>query len=331
VFTVRVSLAPVRPTAVPTVSPDRPAGIRLVTGEAIVMDIRIARLGSRMLARLLDLCLQVAIGWILSFVLILLVTLSGAGDQASIAAVSVVTVVVTLVGYPVLMETLTRGRTVGKLALGLRVVRDDGGPIRFRQALARTLVGVSAEFPGVLPPLTWFACIGTMLANPEGKRLGDIAAGTIVIHERTPETWGWVPAMPPQLAAWASTLDLTGVNDQLALAVRNYLARNRKLREPARSRLGAQLAAELAAHVSPLAPPGTPGWAYLAAVLAERHQRALARLGRARAMTAAVWPELTALTGSVPWSPIGPPPSGLPPVGPPPVRPAVPADPAIAR
>ncbi len=163
------------------------------------------------------------------------------------------------------------------------------------------MVGFGAEFPGLLPPLTWFVCIGTMLTNPQGKRLGDIAAGTIVIHERTPETWGWVPAMPPELTGWAATLDLTALGDQLPLAVRNYLARNRRLREPARTRLGAQLAAEVAACVTPPPPPGTAGWAYLAAVIAERHRRSVARIGSARAATASVWPELSRLTGSQTW------------------------------
>jgi hypothetical protein len=132
-----------------------------------------------------------------------------------------------------------------------------------------------------------------MLVNPHGKRLGDLAAGTIVIHDRTPATWGWVPAMPPHLAGWAATLDLTGLDDDLALAVRHYLARNREIREPARTRLGYALATEVTECTTPPAPPGTPGWAYLAAVLAERNRRAAARLVRARAVTGRFWPELS--------------------------------------
>ena len=281
--------------------PDGPIGTRLVTGEAVVMDIRIARLGSRLLARILDLCVQVGLALLLYLLVALFFQLTGDDDAAMRQAVGVVVIVAVLIGYPVIMETLSRGRTLGKFAIGLRVVRDDGGPIQFRQALTRCLVGVSAEVPGLLPPLTWFASIGTMLANSQGKRLGDIAAGTIVVHERTPETWGWVPAMPPELAEWAATLDLTGLGDPLALAVRNYLSRNRRLREPARTRLGAQLAAEVSACATPPPPPGTAGWAYLAAVLAERHRRSLAHIGRARTATAAVWPELSRLAGPQTW------------------------------
>jgi hypothetical protein len=165
-----------------------------------------------------------------------------------------------------------------------------------------------------------------MLANRHGKRLGDIAAGTIVIYERTPAAWGWVPAMPPALASWAATLDLTGLSDDLALAVRHYLARNREIREPFRSRVGYGLAIEVAACTTPPAPPGTAGWAYLAAVLAERHHRALLRLAAARAATAVVWPDLLSATRP----PI--PAAAVIPLAPPPapgnaIRPATPTSP----
>lgn len=266
---------------------------RMVSGEAVEFDIRIARLGSRTLALLVDIAIQV--GLLFSLLILLSIGLGLAGGLADVAlfyAGLTVILAVVLIGYPAVMETVARGRTLGKLAMGLRVVRDDGGPIRFRHALTRALVRVAVEWPGALPPLTWVPSLWTMLLNPQGKRLGDLAAGTIVIHDRTPASWGWVPAMPPQLAGWAATLDLTGLGDDLALAVRHYLARNREIREPARSRLGFSLASEVAACTTPPAPPQTPGWAYLAAVLAERNRRAMHRLARARAATATVWPEL---------------------------------------
>src|SRR6185503_4082891 len=103
----------------------------------------------------------------------------------------------------------------------------------------------------------------------------------IVIHERTPAAWGWVPQMPPGLGAWAASLDLAGLDDDLALAVRHYLARNRQIRELARA---------VAAVTNPPPPPGTAGWAYLAAVHAERHRRAITQLAAVRSRSAAVWP-----------------------------------------
>jgi uncharacterized RDD family membrane protein YckC len=281
---------------VPT-APQEPDGVRLVSGDAVELDIRIARLGSRMLARLIDLVVQVALGIVLAVLgSTLLAPLARFVDGALIAAAYVVLLVVVLIGYPAVLETVTGGRTVGKLAMGLRVIRDDGGPVRFRHALTRTLVGVAVEFPALgtvlLEPVGWLVCLWVMLVNPQGKRLGDLAAGTLVIHDRSPQSWGWVPAMPPHLAGWAGSLDLTGLDDDLALAVRHYLARNREIREPARTRLGYALASDVAACTTPPAPAGTPGWAYLAAVIAERNRRSAYRLARTRTVTAQVWPEL---------------------------------------
>ena len=305
---------------------------RLVSGEAVEFDIRIARLGSRALALLLDILIEVAAFVVLLLLAMLGSALLGIATDALMSAIVTVLIVGVLVGYPTLCETTGSGRTLGKRAMGLRVVRDDGGPIRFRHALARSLVSLAVEWPGLLlPPITWAVSLCVMLANPRGKRLGDFAAGTIVIHERTPAAWGWVPAMPPALATWAATLDLTGLADDLALAVRHYLSRNREIREPFRSRLGYSLAIEVAQCTTPPVPPGTSGWAYLAAVLAERHRRALARLAAARSATAAVWPELAAATQPVappflippaPW-PAGPSNSATP-QPPMPVRPATP-------
>ena len=257
-----------------------------------------------MLARFVDIVIQLFLAIALTIAFLFLAALVSAtglfvADDAVFGVIIIVTTVTTYIGYPVVLETLTRGRTIGKMLVGIRVVRDDGGPITFRHALSRGLVGAAIEWPGFIgAPLTWFAVIGVMIASPQGKRLGDHAAGTIVIHERTPAAWGWVPRMPDGLRHWAATLDLTGLDDDLALAVRHFLARNREIREPARSQLGEQLAREVAAVTNPPPPAGTPGWAYLAAVHAERHERSMRQLAAARARTATVWPDLvpTSLT-----------------------------------
>lgn len=269
----------------------------VVTGEAVPLDIRVARLGSRVLALLLDLAVQIALFMALQMLMTLgfvLLLGMGIGEPPLLTAFTIIAVVLVFIGYPTVLMTLTRGRTLGKLALGLRVVRDDGGPVNFRHSLTRALVGFAVEFPGLAMPVGgWVLSIVLMTTNPMSKRLADHAAGTFVIHERNLEAWGWVPAMPPALAIWSSTLDLSRLDDELALAVRHYLSRNRQLREPARTRLGQQLAREVAQVTSPPPPPGTPGWAYLAAVHAERHTRAMRQLAAARQRSAAVWAELS--------------------------------------
>lgn len=240
----------------------------LVTGEAVVLDLRLARLASRGLAMAIDLLIQVA-G---AAVLVLIVAVSSDElDDALLGALSIVLGVVVFVGYPVTLETLTRGRTVGKLAFGLRVVRDDGGPIRFRQALVRGLAWFFVDF-WVLG-LAGAVALFVSLASVKGKRVGDFLAGTVVVRERIPVTGDPVLGMPPGLAGWAAGLNVAAVPDNLALAVRQYLSRYDQLNPAARANLGEQLAQQVGACLG--VPLPTDGWAptYLAAVLAERRTR----------------------------------------------------------
>ncbi|PWR15988.1 RDD family protein [Micromonospora sicca] len=297
VFTVRVRAQPAaRATG-------RWADAGLVSGEAVELDVRAARLGSRVLALLIDLLTQVVVALTLvSGLAALLLSLPAAiVDAALTGALQTVLLVVVLVGYPVLMERFAGGRTVGKFAVGLRVVRADGGPVGVGQSLTRALVGVAVEWPGlVLPLLSWVASVTVMLSDPRGRRLGDLVAGTMVVHTRGAAVWRPVPLAVPALLGWAHTLDLTRLDDGLALAARQYLGRVHQLVEPERARLGRALWAEMAAVISPPPPWAAPESVYLAAVLGERHRRAVDRLRRSRGVTAALWPELTASPAAVP-------------------------------
>lgn len=244
-----------------------------------------------MLALMIDIIGQFALFILLSIPMGL--ALSGPwADGALYAAAQTLLIAVVLIGYPAVFHSVLRGRTPGKLALGLRVVSADGGPITFRQSLIRALVGVALEWPGLLLVVSWLVSITLLTSSSRSQRLADLAAGTIVIHERTPEAWGWVPTTPPFLAGWAATLDLTDVDDQLALAARHFLARSRSLTEPYRGQVGEALAREMLQKTTPAPPPNTPGWAYLAAVVGERHRRAAHRIAQARAIQAKLWPEL---------------------------------------
>jgi uncharacterized RDD family membrane protein YckC len=244
----------------------------VVTGEAVPLDLRTAQLPSRLTAAFLD--LLVMAGAYLLVILALLQAGLDDVDDALAAGISVVLLVLVFLGYPVVMETLTRGRSLGKMALGLRVVRDDGGPISFRHALVRGLTGLAIERPGLFL-LSLGPAVGMVVSmlSERGKRLGDMAAGTVVLQERMPARPLWTPVMPPPLAWWAPTLDLTGLDDELALSVRQFLARAGELTPAARDALAADLVGELGARTTPQPPPGTPGWAYLTAVLAERRRR----------------------------------------------------------
>jgi uncharacterized RDD family membrane protein YckC len=259
---------------------------QLVTGEAVALDLRAAGLPSRVLAGLLDAVLQ----GLLLLGLGVLVGVAGVGSDAAASAVLVLVLVLVLLVYPVAFETALRGRTPGKAALGLRVVRDDGGPVAFRHALVRGVVGVVVERFGI----TFFvAAVTAMVLHPAGKRLGDLAAGTVVLRERVPATGGPVSTTPPQLVGWAAQLELSGLPDELALQARQFVARAPELTEAAREDLGGRLVAAVLARVSPPPPEGTPGHAVLATVLAERRRREEQRL-QARAPVPPLTPPVTA-------------------------------------
>ncbi len=275
----------------------------VVTGEAVALDLRLAALPSRALAALIDLLVQLAAVFVLS---LLVSGLQFQLESALQAALGVVLYVAILVGYPVAAETLWRGRTIGKVALGLRVVRDDGGPIRFRQALVRGLIGGIVEKPGVLL-VTVVVGVVSALVSTRGKRLGDALAGTVVLQERVPVRGGRVAAMPPAMAGWASTSDLSGLSDDLALASRQFMARADSLEHHAREQLGARLVSAVSAVVRPPPPPGTTGWEYLSAVLAERRRREEERLGRqAPRPASAAPPAAAAATAATPAVPVAP-------------------------
>ena len=264
-----------------------PAGAdapRLVNAEAVELDVRPARLGSRAVALLIDIVAEVLV-----IIVLTLLTRAAlpflAADDALEQAVQIVVVVTAFLAYPTVVETATNGRSLGKAAVGLRVIRVDGGPIRLRHAFTRALVGLAVEWPGLLLPLlTWAGSLTTMLASRRGRRLGDLAAGTLVVHVRRPVPWRLVPGMPRHLDAWASAADLSGVDEELALAVRQYVSRAPELSEPHRGRLAQELAHELSIRVRPLPPAGTPPWFFLVAVLAERRRRAQAQLVAGRVL-----------------------------------------------
>src|SRR4051812_25623187 len=122
-------------------------GEPIVNGEAVEVDVRPARVGSRGLALLIDIAVQIL------FMLVLVMVIGigssmlprGVADGAFQQASVTIAVILVFIAYPTVAETMTNGRSPGKRVLGLRVVRLDGGPIRARHALTRTLVGVAVE------------------------------------------------------------------------------------------------------------------------------------------------------------------------------------------
>lgn len=264
-----------------------------MTGDAVVLGLRPARLPSRALAILLDLVVYVG-GYLLLSVGLVFATASM--DGAARAAVSVAAFLLILVGVPIAVETLSHGRSLGKLACGLRVVREDGGPIRFRHALVRGAMGVFE----LLMTFGSVACIASLFSE-RGRRLGDVFAGTLVIRERVPGARVMpVPPPPPWLAGRFGGLDLSAVPDGLWLAVRQYLTRMNQLDPQVGAAMAARLADDLVARTGAPPPVGVPAAAFLMAVVHERQSRDAARAFRQPA------PGAVPVPYGQPWQPAAP-------------------------
>ena len=254
----------------------------LVTGEAVALDVRPASALIRAGGAAIDV--------LLSVVLILLVLLALAGlslDEAAFRAVLIATIVVCIVVLPTAVETATRGRSLGKLALGLRVVRDDGGAIGLRHAFIRALTGVIEIYLtfGGLAVLVGFL-------DPSSKRLGDILAGTHSQVERVPKLASAAFGVPPELVGWSATADVARLPDPLARRVASFFANAEHLMPESRTRVATMLAQQVSTFVSPL--PDAAPERFLAAVVALRRERELAALRLADARLAALAPTLTA-------------------------------------
>jgi uncharacterized RDD family membrane protein YckC len=250
-----------------TATTPRPTHLQdgVVIGEGVVLDSRPASVASRLLAAIIDL---VALLVLVIVALLVLDNVSLELDQYTSRILLIVVIVTVTIVLPTTIETLTRGRSLGKLVAGVRIVRDDGGPIVFRQAFVRALTGV-VELWLTLGSVAVICSI----SHPRGKRVGDVLAGTYGSRVRTAAPVRNPAVMPPQLAGWAAHADVARLPDGLALAIRQFLGRAGLLHPGSRAELGTRLAGDLRPYVSPPPPTGTHPEAFLSAVLAERGRR----------------------------------------------------------
>jgi len=258
------------------------AGDDIVTGEGVSVEVPVASVITRVASRLIDL---VVTGVLLVVGVVAVALLTGAASEAVGRAAQIALVAGTTVILPALVETVTRGRTPGKYALGLRTVRDDGGPISLRHAVIRERVGFVEIWL-----LSGGPAVVAAVVHPRAKRLGDMAAGTHVVsvRHRLPAT---APVQGvPALERWVRGADIGAFPSDLGVAVRQFLARAGTLTPDARQRLGTDLARQVLGHVAPAPPPGFHHEWLLRSVLAERRRRDAERLGAESDRTARLLP-----------------------------------------
>lgn len=261
----------------------------VLTGEAVALDVQPLGFFLRALGALIDVLLSLAV---LVGGVVLLGTLAaqGALTSATFRIATVTLIVVALVVIPTTVETASRGRSLGRLAVGGRIVRADGGSAGFRQAFIRALAGVLETY------LTMGALALIVGAfTPRSQRLGDLMAGTYSERTRAPKLPPPAPGLPPGLEAWAAVADVARLPDRLARRISQF-AREAAVMEPAaRARLSISLAEEASAHIAPV--PAVPPETLVRAVAALRRDRELHALGLEEQRVAALTAGLDASRG----------------------------------
>jgi uncharacterized RDD family membrane protein YckC len=208
------------------------------TGEAVAIRYELAGLGSRFLAMVVDLLAQMSImvALLIGFAfaapgLARLGTFGGKNVTGWLIAFGILIIFTIFFGWFIIFEAWWAGRTPGKRALGLRVVRDGGFPIDVGAAIIRNLVRIFEFGIG-------FYAISAVsaLVSKENKRLGDFAAGTLVVRDRADA----VPDLDAYLARPVRAD--TGLSAGDHLLVERFLARRATLDPTARYRLATRIA-----------------------------------------------------------------------------------------
>lgn len=251
----------------------------LVVGEGVALDVQPAGLVLRLAAALLDgLCVLVL--FVLALFGVWRLWPRGL-EPAWGAALNIVLLVVVLVLVPAAVETVTKGRSVGRFATGTRVVRLDGGAIGFRHAFTRSLVGLFELW-------MTFGSVALLVAlfGSRPRRLGDLLAGTIVQHERLPKQRDPEVLLPPELTAWAGVADVSALPQRLENRLGAFFRGAALMRPELREAAAQTLAAEVSAFAHPV--PPVPPEVFLAGVVVLRRRRDVRALSaRAELLTAA--------------------------------------------
>lgn len=241
----------------------------IITPEAVVLEFETAGVGSRTVARLVDV---LAVGVVIYLLLtVLAIPLVSAGDTGAwiMVILTLLLFFFGLVMYPILLETLWNGRTLGKAAMGLRVVTKEGAPVRFRHSFARGVIGLVEVFA------FGFIAVLTCAVSRDNQRVGDLAGGTIVLRERKADTRAVAVSFPPPwgLESYVAGLDVSALREEQYAVVRTFLMRVLQLSPEARAALAVRLANPVARAIHHAPPPQVGPEVFLACVAAAYQRR----------------------------------------------------------
>jgi len=214
--------------------------VRLVTPERIVFLYPLAGPFHRLFAYLID--LTVKFGLVLLAVLTSVILSLGSPSGVGLFLVAYFLLDW---GYGAGMEAFLNGRTFGKMALGIRVVSDQGVPITGAQAVLRNLVGA---VDGLLP-FFYLPGLTSMMLTAKFQRLGDLAAGTMVVVEERQRRAGVVRVREPEVEALLGHLPVrVAAGPELARALSDYVKRRERFSTGLREEMAEPLARPLRAR-----------------------------------------------------------------------------------
>jgi len=255
--------------------------IEIATPEQVELQFGIAGIGSRFVAQLVDLLIMLAFFFVEFLCFLGLAAAAPSQPDAHLDTagkwfVAFVILINFLVfwGYFTLFEALWRGQTPGKRLMKLRVIKDSGRQITFFESLARNLI----RFLELFIPGLYLTAVVTMLCNRRNKRLGDFAAGTIVVHESLEETplvfqtsttlvapVSFAAHEPERLAPWATPVEARFPADAVArlgaqdlVVIETFFARMLDLPLDTRAAMAQRIAAQLTAKMGVALPEGNP-------------------------------------------------------------------------
>jgi uncharacterized RDD family membrane protein YckC len=240
--------------------------IRIATPEGVDLELTLAGVGSRFSAALVDFLIQIALLTALSVAFFLADGFGGWGD-----ALFTVLAFLLFAGYDVLFEVFASGRTPGKRLNGIRVVRLDGSPVRFLTSATRNIL----RLIDILPFL-YFVGIVCILVTSRNQRLGDLAAGTLIVRERLggarPAAFATAAPQAPSPDGDWQAWDVGGVTAEELVAVRRFLERRNELTVEARGQLAEGLAEGLRRKVPGPVEDGPPETFLESLVAAKEHR-----------------------------------------------------------
>lgn len=247
-----------------TLAPIGAGSAGIVTPEAVLLEFDSAGVASRVVAELIDLVVMVGalVGIVMGMGAIADIGVMG---TTAISIVMIVAIFLIFVGYPIAIESLWNGRSLGKAAMGLRVVTREGGPIRFRHAAVRGIFGLVEiyMFTGAL-------AVVAILFSKRSQRIGDMAAGTIVVSERSVgrqlQSVSFVP--PWGYEAYAASLDVSALTPEQYGIIRSFLLRVEELTPQARHSVACRVANPVAERMHHTPPPTVTAEAFLLCVAA---------------------------------------------------------------